>query len=507
MQINRTVSLAVLTAMALSGCNDSDSGSSSVDAQLAEQISSHNLTGDPSTGRSLPAISNPRAQLGMELFFSKALGGDQDSACVTCHHPALGGGDDLSLSIGVGADSPDLLGPGRAHGGSTNPNVPRNAPTTFNIALWDEVLFLDGRVESLTKDRGQNGAAGGIRTPDTALNIADASSGVNLVEAQARFPVTSAEEMRGLVFEAGNSNDDVRVHLSNRLSGAVAELSTPDSDGSGTADWSERFEAVFGDDAITYTRIAEAIAAYEASQVFVNTPWKAYVQGDSDALTQPQKRGALLFYQSVEEGGAGCAGCHGGDFFTDEKFYNIAMVQIGPGKGNGEDGTDDFGRFRETGDAADLYAFRTPTLLNVAETEPFGHAGAYDTLEGIIRHHLNPGEAIVDYFASSGTWCQRASQFENVLDCDSLYPSAEFNSIKALATLQVDQSAGRSRLSNVDLTDSQVADLVAFMGALTDPCLKDASCLGQWIPDTATTGAAGLQVNGVDKYIQALINN
>ncbi|HBC20167.1 MAG TPA: cytochrome-c peroxidase, partial [Alcanivorax sp.] len=115
---------------------------------------------------------------GMQLFFSKGLGGDLDSACVSCHHPMLGGGDDLSLSIGVEAVQPDLLGPGRLHlstgthfdGG---PTVPRNAPSTFNIVFYDEVLFHDGRVESLDKTAGLNGAGGGIRTPDSAFGVAD----------------------------------------------------------------------------------------------------------------------------------------------------------------------------------------------------------------------------------------------------------------------------------------------------------------------------------------------
>jgi cytochrome c peroxidase len=504
--------LSVVVAFGLAGCNDSSSGSNSpsVDAQLADVISAQGLTGDPSLNRTLPAVTDPEAQLGMELFFSKALGGDQDAACVTCHHPALGGGDDLSLSIGVGADHPDLLGPGRTHAGSELPNVPRNAPTTFNIALWDSVLFLDGRVESMTKLPGQNGADGQIRTPDSLYGELDPLAGLSLTIAQSRFPVTSVEEMRGETFEAGNGNEDVRTHLAARLANAgigAGELAILDNDVSGFEDWPERFEEVFGDDDITYARIATAIAAYEASQVFVDNPWKDYVQGDTSALTDSQKRGALLFYTPAEEGGADCAACHGGDFFTDEESYNIAMVQIGAGKGDGDDGTDDFGRYRETGDEMHKYAFRTPTLLNVAETQPFGHAGAYDTLEGVIRHHLNPQNAIADYFASSVTWCHSMAQFQSVQNCDTLYPSAEFNTVKALATLQIDQKNGRSELTNVDLSDSQVADLVAFMEALTDPCLKDSGCLAQWIPDTSTTGASGLQLNAVDRNSQPLVAN
>ena len=511
MPIRTPICATIILVLALSGCN-SDHDDASVDERLATAIARNGLDGDPSQGRSVPGIETAEAQLGMELFYSKALGGNKDSACVSCHHPALAGGDALSLPLGVGADNPDLLGPGRTIGGRPLPNVPRNSPTTFNTAFWDSAVFHDGRVESLNKEPGKNGSAGAIRTPDSGFGTADPQAGPNLLAAQSRFPVTSAEEMRGHSFEKGSGNDAVRDHLAKRLSGAVNELDTPDNDGSGENDWKERFEAVYGpagqdEQLITYARIASAIGAYESSQVFVDTPWKAYVQGDREALTESQKNGALLFFTPVEEGGAGCSGCHSGDFFTDEQFHNIAMIQVGPGKGDGETGTGDFGRFRETGRESDRYSFRTPTLLNVELTAPYGHAGAYDDLEGVIRHHLNPGNAIDDYFASSGTWCQAMDQFINVMDCDALFPHAERNTRNALQALQTRQAAGKSGLVTTELTDSQVADLVAFMEALTDPCLEDASCLDPWIPDRSTTGASALQLNGVDRNQQPLLSN
>ncbi|WP_430460334.1 cytochrome-c peroxidase [Thalassolituus sp. LLYu03] len=507
-----TMGLAGIMLTGLTGCNDDNNKSDNNDAVLRDIISAQNLTADASAGRDIPSIKSAKAQLGMQLFFTTALGGDQDSACVSCHHPALGGGDDLSLPIGVGADAPELLGPGRTHSDSVVPTVPRNAPTTFNIALWDQVLFHDGRVESLSKIPGKNGSAGGIRTPDSPFGSADAQAGNNLVVAQARFPVTSAAEMRGTAFESGNSNTAVRDHLSQRLAGLVAELSTPDADSSGTNDWQEQFEAVYKAEAdvgnlITYARIADAIAAYENSQVFVATPWADYVAGDDDALTQTQKEGARLFFTTQADGGAGCSSCHGGDFFTDEKFYNIAMIQFGEGKGDGADGDDDFGRYRETKELADQYAFRTPTLLNVAVTGPYGHTGAYDTLEGVIRHHLNASDAVDDFFATSVTWCQSVAQLSSVSDCDALYPNAESNTRAALSKLADDQESGLSELLDTDLSDSEVAALVSFMQALTDPCVTDASCLAQWIPDESAGGAGGQQLNAVDENSQPLTSN
>ena len=56
------------------------------------------------------------------------------------------------------------------------------------------------------------------------------------------------------------------------------------------------------------------------------------------------------------------------------------MPQVGPGKGDGFDGHEDFGRERVTGDPADRYKFRTPTLRNVALTGPWFHDGRVATL-------------------------------------------------------------------------------------------------------------------------------
>lgn len=496
MDFKHFLGFGLIGAAALtSGCGGSSSNSSSstpatVDAKLKTVISSLTLTGDPSTARSIPSIESPKAQLGMKLFFSKALGGDQDSACVTCHHPALGGGDDLSLSIGVEADVPDLLGPGRAHSSAGThfdggPTVPRNAPTTFNIALYDQVLFHDGRVESLTKTPGANGSDGGIRTPDSSFGEADPNAGANLTVAQARFPVTSAEEMRGFTLEAGNSNAEVRTHLEQRLQNTLAELSTNN--------WLEEFRSGFGNETgtaetlITFDNIVDAIAEYENSQIFVDTPWKAYIAGDTNAISDDAKEGALLFYGSIEEGGANCATCHSGDFFTDEKFHAIAIPQIGRGKGN-DNGTvtsDDFGRFRETGNEDDRYAFRTPALLNVTETGPWGHSGAYTTLEGVVRHHLNPEVAIGNY------------NF-NQLDANIQVEDFTVNTQAALTKLLQNQSDGKSLLVDVSLTDTQVNQLLAFLATLTDSCVTDRNCLASWIPKESDTDPDSLRVNAVD---------
>jgi len=445
------------------------------------------LTGDPTSNRTLPDISDPKAQLGMKLFYTKGLGLDEDTACVSCHHPVLGGGDDLSLSIGVGADIPELLGPGRIHLASGGPTVPRNSPTTFNIGVWDQVMFHDGRVESIGKTVGLNGNDTlGIITPDSPLDtdgnpLADPDAGDNLPTAQSRFPVTSPEEMRGFDFLTLVTNDDVRTALETRLAG--------------DAEWVTEFTAVYGDATISYARIAEAIGEYQRSQVFVNTPWKAFMDGDDIAISEAARRGALLFMLPTRVDGANCLSCHRGDFFTDQQFRVLGMPQIGRGKGDGTTGTDDFGRFRVTGNDSDMYAFRTPSLLNVTETGPWGHAGAYTSLESVIRHHLDPQTAFDSY---------DINQLEASIVISGQTDDMQVNTQNALDKLAANRAAGIASIQIVSLTDEQVGYMIEFLKTLTDPCVTNRTCLAPWIPDTGDIDPDGLRLIAVDNTLTPL---
>lgn len=467
------------------------------DAQLRQLAAQRGMTGQPYLNRVIPSIDDPLPQLGKKLFFSKSLGGEFDSACVTCHHPSLGGGDALALSVGVEAIDPDLLGIGRVHESGV-PVVPRNAPTVFNLGLWDTGLFWDSRVESLGKEEGTNGSLSGIRTPDTPLGIADSNAGANLATAQARFPVTSAEEMRTHNFEEGSTNEEIRAHLAARIGNygeGVNELAINN--------WAVEFETAYGvsgqdpEALVTFDNIANAIAEYERSMQFSNNPWNAFLQGDDDAINNSQKRGANLFLRARNNGGAGCATCHSGDLFSDGRHHTTAVPQIGVGKGDGTSGDDDFGLERETGDTDDRYRFRTASLLNIAVTAPYGHAGAFQSLRAAVRHYNNPRNSVEDYFDDGG-WCQ-LEQFESIENCDQLYPNAESHSLAAVAELERKERVNNTLFVRAGLNNNELNDMLNFLQALTDPCVIDRECLAPWIADTASGGPDNMQLNARDE--------
>ncbi len=442
----------------------------SLDQQLRATITQQGLTGDPRNGQTVPDISEPLAQLGMRLFFSKALGGDTDVACVSCHHPSLGGTDGLSLPVGVSAVEPDVLGEGREQLSSAahfdgGPNVSRNAPTTFNVSLWSKALFHDGQLEFVTQTAEDGSQITGIRSPAVDFGTIDPDAANSLLATQALFSPVARDEMLGFSLQFAEDLPTARIQLLQR----IIDQQIPNQ-------WLAAFQQAFNSTAdaaalITMRNVSQALATYQSSQVFIDSPWRNYVQGDDAAINDAAKRGALLFFTEVADGGAGCATCHQGDLFSDQQFHVLAMPQIGRGKTDGELATGDFGRFRQSGAEVDRYAFRTPSLLNVAVTAPYSHAGAYLDLESVVRHHLNVSDAVANYDYN-------LSEFKQVVQ----HQDAAANTQAALTQLQANHAAGLSSIQDVNLTDTEVADLLSFLNSLTDPCVTDRSCLAAWIP-------------------------
>jgi cytochrome c peroxidase len=445
---------------------------SAYDAKLRQRIAELALEGTPfPADMTLPSINTPKAQLGKKLFFSKALSGNMDTACASCHHPMLGGGDQLSLPIGASSAYPDMLGKGRFLAADSAPLIGRNSPTTFNCALWENAVFHDGRIETI--QHGQ------ISTPDSGFKKPDALAGSNLIQAQARFPVTSTAEMKGLEFQHNAGNQSTRARLAQRLGGYAegkGELTRAEN-----KYWLEHFQQAFPElgikpeELITEQNISEAISHYERSQVFIDNPWKRYIDGDNHAISEQQKQGALLFLSPIMQGGAGCYTCHAGDKFTDENFYNVAIPQIG--KGHDENDGSDLGRFNVTQKEADKYRFRTPSLLNVTETGPWGHNGAFTNLFDMVKQMLNPIENLKTY---------------NTGQLQQHIPSPKWQE-KTLAAVDAGIDVPQQTI-----TDEKVFALVSFLNTLTDPCVKNRECMQNWLPEEHEVDPMQLQLKAVN---------
>jgi cytochrome c peroxidase len=399
------------------------------------------------------------AELGRLLFFDKILSGNKNISCATCHHPLTGTSDDLSLPVGEGGKG---LGVDRTTGkgaDKVHERVPRNAPHVFNLGAKEfKRMFHDGRV---TRDKTQ---PSGFLSP--AGN--DLPQGLdNPLAVQAMFPVTSGTEMAG----QGGENEVADAAAAGDLPLVWELLAQRLRETPGYVDlFVEAFPEINSAADIEYKHAANAIAEFEASVWrFDNSPFDRYLRGEKKALSRSAKRGMKKFY-----GSWGCSDCHSGAFQTDQRFHSVAMPQIGPGKGDGVDGREDFGRARETGLTADMYEFRTPTLRNVTESAPYTHAGAYNDLGAVILHHLDPAAAMSVYDPSQAVLPSRS-------DLDALDTVVQSDPARVAAIVATSELEPMS----VKGLDKKLKEMIAFMEALTDPASLDMS--GD-VPDSVPSG-------------------
>ncbi|MGR3572516.1 cytochrome-c peroxidase [Brevirhabdus sp.] len=419
----------------------------------------------PAGGEALPApvtdadyapVDPAEAALGRLLFWDPILSGNRNISCGTCHHPKFGTSDGVALSLGEGGIG---LGPDRRVDPSDPPEqrVPRNAPALFNLGAREFTrLFHDGRIEA------DPAKPGGLRTPLDA----DMTTGfANVLSAQTMFPVLSQDEMAGHYSE----NDVSAAVRQGRLTGPGGAWDLIARRVAAIPAYAAGFAAAYpGIDApadIAFTDISNAIAAFVAEEWRSDTsPFDAYLRGTGD-LPPRAMQGMELFY-----GKAGCSACHSGKFQTDQQFHAAGVPQFGPGKAaRFETHSRDTGRMRVTGRAADAYAFRTPSLRNVTATAPYGHDGAFATLAGFLRQHLDP---------------LGAPPFDRSRVALPPLPGGTDWAVMDSAS---DQAALRAAIAMppVTLAQGEFDALLAFLGALDDP---QARAGRRGIPDAVPSG-------------------
>ncbi|MBL0212247.1 MAG: cytochrome-c peroxidase [Holophagaceae bacterium] len=425
----------LLSVVLLSACGGRQEDRASEDGLLRSKLEKAGVR-----ALQTPAQAPQKVALGKALMFDKILSGNMDISCATCHHPAAHTADALSVSIGTGGAG---LGANRENGPGRN-FIPRNAPEVFNRGAGDfNVLFWDGRVSG-TAQTGLTTPAGPKLLPGLE----------NALAAQAMFPVTSRDEMRGSAGETrvdGQPNELAALadsDFSGIWNGLMARLmAIPEYVRLFSAAYPAVPQAQWG-----FQHASNAIGAFEASVwAMADSPFDRYVAGDSTTLSAAQKRGAALFY-----GKALCSECHSGPSMTDLKFHNLAMPQVGPGKG--AESPLDFGRGRETGLAPDRFKFRTPPLRNVALTGPWTHAGGYASLKAVVRHHLNPRQSLQTYDPN-----QLPSRFASQVRNQDIIQAGVFNTLDPIVA------------APLALSEAEVGDLVEFLHSLTDPGALDQS--------------------------------
>ena len=386
-----------------------------------------------------PAFDLALVELGQLLFFDPILSGNRNIACATCHNPEFGSADGLSLGIGEGGQG---LGTRRSPGDGSakiKKRIPRNAPALWNLgARHVRLMFHDGRVSfSDIYDNGFN-------TPAQEW-LPEGLSG--LLAAQALFPMTSQFEMAG-----DPAENEVAGAAYDRIDAVWPIIAKRVRVIPG---YSERFMAAFDDVNspldISITHIVNAIAAFETFEFqSFDSAFDAFLAGNAEALNPEQKAGLELFY-----GKAGCSDCHSGPLLSDQDFHALMLPHFGPGRTRRWDTVvRDVGRMAASDRLEDAYRFRTPSLRNVALTAPYGHNGAYRDLADMVRHHLQPRQA----FAA---WTPDKALLPDVpwLAASDFRPFDD--------KLERARLAAQLDIEPRQLSDQEIAALVAFLGSLT----------------------------------------
>lgn len=371
---SRYVLIVCVTSCALSACTDLDPAhiaapaASVVYSGLDRQLRGY-LTEVGFTGRIASTLD---ARLGRRIDRQLA-----DIGRMLCHSPTHGFGDSQPMAVGI--DNNGIVGPGRS-----GPRNQRRSPSVINSVFYPTLMW-NSRFNARSGDPFDNRAGFVFPEPEgTSLSYLP-----HLLTAQAFIPPTERVEAAGFVFPG--DNDDIRSEVLRRLNEAE--------------DYRQLFARVFPDvkagGPISFDHFASAIAEFEFTQVYANAPIDRYARGNANALTRPQKLGAVLFF-----GRAGCVQCHAvsgrsNEMFSDFRQHVAGIPQVAPAFGNvefdGPGGDEDFGLEQVTRDPADRYAFRTSPLRNVGLQAAFMHNGAFVRLEDAIRYHLDATNQATSY--------------------------------------------------------------------------------------------------------------
>lgn len=123
--------------------------------------------------------------------------------------------------------------------------------------------------------------------------------------------------------------------------------------------------------------VKDAIAEFERSLLTPNSRFDRHLRGDATALTEQERIG----YQKFKS--YGCISCHQGVNVGANMFQRMGVIRDYFAD-RGDVTEADYGRFNVTGNEADKFFFKVPSLRNVAVTAPYFHDGSAATLREAV---------------------------------------------------------------------------------------------------------------------------
>lgn len=152
----------------------------------------------------------------------------------------------------------------------------------------------------------------------------------------------------------------------------------------------ELFDSSFPDvpeeERYTLTTASFALGAYLRTVLANEAPFQRWLKGESNALTDPQKRGALLFLDKAR-----CSKCHNGPSFSSMEFHALGTKDLylfGDALNTSETDERNHGRGFFTRNPEDMYKFKVPQLYNLKDYTHFFHGSSKTTLREVMEFKI-----------------------------------------------------------------------------------------------------------------------
>ena len=306
-------------------------------------------------------LTKEKIHLGKWLFFETGLGlvpnkeaGEKTYSCASCHIPAAGfrpGGIQGIADGGIGFGQ---NGEGRTKLAAYRPNemdVQGLRPlSVLNVAFVENSTW--------------NGRFG--------------SSGVN-IGTENRWLETEGTDLNeeGLAALETQNIEGMDLHR--------MEITEEVLDGYG---YRKYFDEAFGDlpeeERYTKRTASFAISAYLRALITNKAPFQEYLKGDKVALTEQEKRGALVFFSDAK-----CYQCHKEANLGANEFYALGvkdLYETGQAFNTSAEDTRNLGRGEFTGKEEDMYKFRIPQLYNLGDADFYFHGSSKRTLREVVDY-------------------------------------------------------------------------------------------------------------------------
>ena len=366
----------------------------SIDVQLEKTVLRLSASGDLSEWRfpdennlaAIPAgagnqLTKEKVALGKLLFYETALGrnslhsaGRMTFSCSSCHVPEAGftagriqGIADGAQAFGINGDTRQVID----HYEESEIDAQGARPLSMLAVAYVQNSMWNGSFGAHHNNVGTE-ELWGVADPSTEVN----HLGLDGLEAQ-------------------------------NIEGTVVHRMTIDNYVLDTLGYRILFDKAFGDwpGNARYGRVAFsfALSAYLRTLLPNRAPWQEWLKGDHYALTEAQKRGALLFF-----GKAGCYRCHQGPALNGNEFHAVGVKDLSDvgGLRTGLDDLRNLGRGGFTQRPEDNYRFKVPQLYNVGDMPFYFHGSSHDNLRelveyfnaGVPENPRIPSENISPYF-------------------------------------------------------------------------------------------------------------